>query len=57
MIPPFIEYGGRRNGKQIERDIIGSILYSNDFMRERSGYRDRRKTEVICHGVLQQQNR
>lgn len=35
MIPPFIEVCGRRNGKQIERDIIGSILYSNDFMQNR----------------------
>lgn len=35
MIPPFIEYCGRRNGKQIERDIIGSILYSNEFMQRR----------------------
>lgn len=35
MIPPFIEICGRRNGKQIERDIIGSMLYSNEFMRER----------------------
>jgi len=26
---------GRRNGKQIERDIIGSLLYSNEFMQKR----------------------
>lgn len=26
---------GRRNGKQIERDIIGQKLYSDEFMRER----------------------
>ena len=35
MIPPFIEICGRRNGKQIERDIIGSLLYSNEFMQKR----------------------
>lgn len=34
MIPPFIEYG-RRNGKQRDRDIIGSLLYSNEFMQRR----------------------
>ena len=35
MIPQFIETCGRRNGKRIEGDIIGSLLYSNEFMRER----------------------
>lgn len=35
MIPPFIEICGRRNGKKIERDIIGSLLYSYEFMQKR----------------------